>query len=309
MEVHAATRAERIARLGYDYSAQEKLDVAACNLCGGSEWTLLAQRDRYGYPARAAACWRCGLVMLNPRMTARAYVEFYATVYRPLVSAYHGRRIDADTIQVEQLAYAEEMIEFVAPLLDGRRAATLLDVGGSTGVVAASLARRFGLSATVIDPAPAETAVAERLGIQTITALLEDWQPEARYDVIGVFQTVDHLLDVTGALTKLRPALADGGLLIVDIVDFRAAYLKNWSVEEAIKIDHPYSLTQETMEAYLARNGFGAVRKAASADHHVAYACEASQPVPDATPDPTWVDEFFREVRYVQTAPRPALMR
>jgi 2-polyprenyl-3-methyl-5-hydroxy-6-metoxy-1,4-benzoquinol methylase len=247
--------------------------------------------------------------MLNPRMTARAYAEFYAAVYRPLVSAYHGRRIDAETIQAEQLAYAEEMIEFVAPLLDGRRAATLLDVGGSTGVVAASLARRFGLSATVIDPAPAETAVAERLGIKTITALLEDWHPEARYDVIGIFQTVDHLLDVAGALAKLRRALADGGLLIVDIVDFRAAYLKNWSVEEAIKIDHPYSLTEETMDAYLARSGFRAVCKAVSADHHLAYVCEAVQPVPDATPDPRSVQEFFREVRYVQTAPRPAMMR
>jgi trans-aconitate methyltransferase len=181
----------------------------------------------------------------------------------------------------------------------------MLDVGGSTGIVAAHFARQFGFDAVVLDPAPAEIAVAERLGIRTVTALLEEWQPDREYDLVAMFQTIDHLLDVAAALGKLRSAMAPHGLLLFDIVDFRAAYLRHWSVEEGLKIDHPYSLVQETTEALLARAGFAPVGKSFAADHlHVAYACRKAEPRPEVLPDPAWVRAFFDEVRYVQNAPR-----
>ena len=98
----AADRKERIAALEYDYSAQPKQTLTSCNLCGATEFVILAHRDRYGYPAQAHACRTCGLVFLNPRMTAEAYGRFYNGVYRPLVSAFQGRQIDARTNQDEQ---------------------------------------------------------------------------------------------------------------------------------------------------------------------------------------------------------------
>src|SRR5918994_372958 len=101
-------RRDRIAALAFDYQAQERTRVERCNLCDGSVFTVLTHRDRYGFPATAAACDRCGLVFLDPVMSARAYGRFYAGTYRPLVSAYHGRLIDARTIQNEQREYAED---------------------------------------------------------------------------------------------------------------------------------------------------------------------------------------------------------
>lgn len=307
MTTRPADRAERITKLAFDYDAQPKEWVAACNLCGSARWTAISRNDRYGFPAVAQACSRCALTILNPRMTAVAYARFYGDVYRPLVSAYHGRRIDAETIQGEQREYADTMADFIAPFLGtSGRGSTLLDVGGSTGVVAARLSRQFGLDATVLDPAPAETAVAERLGIRTVTALLEEWTPDRAYDLIGMFQTIDHLLDVQGALRKLRAAIATDGIFVVDIVDFRAAYLRNRSVESAVKIDHPYSLTEDTAELFLARAGFEPIAKSYAADHlHVVYVCRPSEPKP-AAPDAAAVREFFREVRAVQNGAVPA---
>ena len=65
-------RRERIASLGYDYAAKPVQRVLRCNLCGGDRFVTLAHRDRYGYPATADGCLRCGLVFLNPAMTAEA---------------------------------------------------------------------------------------------------------------------------------------------------------------------------------------------------------------------------------------------
>lgn len=303
----ATGRDERIAALGYDYAAQPHERLDRCNLCGHDRLTVVTHRDRYGYPARASGCRRCGLVFLNPRMTGEAYGRFYDGVYRPLVSAYHGRLIDAGSIQQEQAEYAEQRAEFLADFLPpSDRQRTLLDIGGSTGVVAAHLAQRFDLAATILDPAPAEIEAARALGLETVTGLVETWDAgDRRFDLVALFQTVDHLLDVAGTLARSREILADDGRLFVDIVDFRAGYLRNNSVEEAVKIDHPYYLTEATIEAYLARAGFEVLGVDYAADHlHVGYVCRAAESRPEALPAPDDVAGQWREIRAIQNSPR-----
>ena len=307
MATVTADRRERIAALAFDYEGQDKRTVERCNLCGESVFVVLTHRDRYGHPAGASGCSRCGLVFLDPVMTAEAYGRFYARTYRPLVSAYHGRLIDARTIQQEQREYAVERGDLLAPYLQGRRLRTMLDIGGSTGVVAHAFAQRFGLRPTVVDPAPMETVEAQALGLETVEGLIESVDlGERTFDVVVLCQTVDHLLDIAGTLRRVRGLMATGGLLFVDIVDFRAAYLRNWSIEEAVKIDHPYYLTEPTMAAYLARAGFDVLRTDYAADHlHVSYVAHASAPVTDALPPRDEVRSLWREVRFVQNAPRP----
>src|SRR5687767_14929490 len=168
MSTIVADRRDRITALAFDYEAQERVRVERCNLCGSPVFTVLTHRDRYGFRATAAACDRCGLVFLDPVMSARAYGRFYAGTYRPLVSAYHGRLIDAQTIQDEQRDYADDRGDLLAPYLEGGTLRTLLDIGGSTGIVAHAFARRFDLQGTVIDPAPLEAAEAQALGLETI---------------------------------------------------------------------------------------------------------------------------------------------
>jgi 2-polyprenyl-3-methyl-5-hydroxy-6-metoxy-1,4-benzoquinol methylase len=300
-------RRQRIGTLDFDYAAQPKQDVTSCNLCGAADFVILTHRDRYGYPAQAHACRRCGLVFLNPRMTADAYGRFYDGVYRPLVSAFHGRLIDARTIQDEQREYAAERAGFIRPFIATSGAKTMLDIGGSTGVVAHHFAGEFGLKGTLIDPAPMEVEQARRLGLETITGLVEQHDfGSRRFDTVIICQTVDHLLDVAGTLARVRQLLSDRGLLFIDIVDFRAAYLRNRSVEDAIKIDHPYYLTEPTMMAYLKVAGFEVLRTDYAADHlHVSYICRPGNAEVDGMPTAGSVDALLREIRFVQNAPKP----
>lgn len=306
MSVSRDTIRQCIETLRFDYNTKTKQVVSRCNLCGNEVFAVLAHRDRYGIPLQAHGCLCCGLVFLNPVMTAEAYRDFYGNTYRPLVSAYHGRQIDAETIQVEQRVYAAERADLLSPFITSGVFSTLLDIGGSTGVVAHYLAERFGLAATVLDPSPVEIKQAQRLGLETITGLLEDFElGDRRLDLVILCQTIDHLLDVAGALRKVRRLLSADGLLFIDIVDFRAAYLRNWSVEEAIKIDHPFYLTEPTMKAYLLRTGFKILQIDYAADHlHVGYVCRTAESKPNYLPPKHTVESLWREVRMIQNAPR-----
>lgn len=295
-------RLQRIEAVGYDYSAQDKVLKTKCDLCGETQLTVITHKDRYNYHARAMACNQCGLVFINPVMTGERYINFYDGIYRPLVSAYHGRLINANTIQDEQRSYAVERGELLAPYLEKFSGKTILDIGGSTGLVADYLVKQFSMKAVVLDPAPDELAEAEKLGLETVTGLVEDYDPgDRKFELVILCQTIDHLLEVNPTLGKIRSLLTDDGLFFVDIVDFRAAYLRNWSIEGAIKIDHPYYITEPVMEAYLKRNGFKILRKDFAADHlHISYICSKATSDKDYLPSTESVAELFREIRYVQ---------
>jgi ubiquinone/menaquinone biosynthesis C-methylase UbiE len=299
-------RMQRIAALAYRYADQPKEWIERCNLCGGNYFVQLCDHDRYGFEAGALTCARCGLVFLNPRLTRAGYGDFYATVYRPLVSAYHGRLIDAKSIQSEQGDYANERAAFAAPVFNQRPGGRLLDIGGSTGVVAQHFAERFNYSGVVLDPSADELDEAKKRGLATVQGLFEeaDFGGE-KFDLVLLCQTVDHLLDIALTLAKVRECLTKDGIFFADIVDFRAAYLRYWSVSEAIKIDHPYYLTQETMESFLRQNGFRILRKGYAADRlHISYICTLGKPEAGHLPGPESVDGLLREIRTVQNAPR-----
>ena len=302
----SATRAERIAAVNFDYASQQTEDVACCNLCGSNLFIVLAHRDRYQYLIKTVGCRRCGLVFLSPRMTPEAYGLFYKGIYRPLVSAFHGRLIDAQTIQSEQRDYAANCGDLLAPFIQDAGFITLLDIGGSTGVVAQSLVGRFNFQATLIDPSPSETAEAKANEIEIISGLVEETDlAQRRFDVITLCQTVDHLLDVAGTLSRVRELITEQGLFFVDIIDFQAAYLKGSSIEGAIKIDHPYYLTQATIEAFLQRSGFRIVKVNYASDNlHIGYVCRPDTRT-SVLPAPLVVDKFFDEMNQVQKTQHP----
>jgi 2-polyprenyl-3-methyl-5-hydroxy-6-metoxy-1,4-benzoquinol methylase len=278
-------RAERIAAVGYDYAAHGTEPVGACNLCGSGDSAVLSRRDRYGYPAPLRMCRRCGLGFLSPRLTAGEYGAFYEDVYRPLVSAFHGRRIDAETVQDDQRGYAAELVELLRATLPSPPA-SVIDVGGSTGIVSAAVRDAFGSAVTVLDPAPAELDVAAAAGMETIASFAEDFDPgERRWELVLLCQTIDHLLDVRGTLESMRRMTADDGHAFVDVLDLLIAARKQGSVEGAAKIDHPYYLTHGTALAALALTGFEPVAERLSEDGHWGFVLAPALPR-----EPDWAE-------------------
>jgi 2-polyprenyl-3-methyl-5-hydroxy-6-metoxy-1,4-benzoquinol methylase len=266
------SRAERIAAVGYDPAAVALEPVTSCNLCGSRRLVEVARRDRYGYAIALAACARCGLGFL----AAASYAAFYAAFYRPLVSAYHGRRIDAETVQDEQRGYAAQLRGFLARTLPVEPA-SVLDVGGSTGVVAAAFAHD-GVRPTVLDPAPDELAVAAAAGMEVVEGFAEDFDPgERRWELVLLCQTIDHLLDVGATLRAIRGLLAPGGHAFVDILDVSWVLARQGTIEGAYKVDHPFYLTRATALAYFACAGLDVVGERMADDGHWGFVLAGAQ--------------------------------
>ena len=278
-----APRAARIEALAYDYDSRAKESVGTCNLCGGSRLAEVSRTDRYGYPAVLAVCTRCGLGFLSPRLNSAEYAAFYDGVYRPLVSAYHGRLIDAETVQEEQREYADGLADHLARVL-GAPPRSIVDIGGSTGAVAGPLCARFGATATVIDPAPDELRVAQDAGMETIAGLAEDYDPAGRtWDLVLLCQTIDHLLDVRATVGAIRAMLAPEGRAFVDVLDVGFMMRRRGSIEGAVKIDHPFYLTRHTARALFTASGLAVVSERMTDDGHWGFLLAPAAPL-----EPDW---------------------
>lgn len=264
----------------FDYEVQPKEKASGCDLCGdvhgeGSGTKLLvvvAERDRYGFPVRHWQCQECGLVYQDPRLAPDGLRALYSGPYRALVSAWHGRPINAQTLEPEQREYARKLAEVLA----GQGKFThLLDLGGSTGIVAAKVAAAVGVTRiTVVEPTVEEATAAIPRADHVVVQSAEDFEATfGSVDLILLCQTVDHLRSISAVLAKVRTWLAPGGRFFVDAVDWEAvrgdgpAYM-------ALKIDHVYALTADTMERYLGKHGFRWRRVPAPSANHVAYLCE-----------------------------------
>lgn len=81
-----------------------------CALCRGKNFDQISEKDRYGLYCSNVICKNCGLVMVNPRMTAASYHEFYNREYRSL---YTGKNYNAASFFRGQLARGERLFNYL----------------------------------------------------------------------------------------------------------------------------------------------------------------------------------------------------
>lgn len=245
-----------IATHPFDYAAQVTVPVPQCPVCETPQASH-PMIDRYGFTVGLSAC-QCGLVYLNPRMTAEGYHAFYRDVYRALLFERYG----AVTVEAPEACAARG--RQIGHLLRqiGATGNALLDVGGGTGGVAAAIQDVIPVnSVTVLDPNDGELQAARARGYQTISGVVETQPPPTtQYDLIVCAQTADHWLEPLRALRWLRSALAPTGRLYIDIVD-----ASEWRKRQPLghfKIDHPLYWVPQAFRLALARTGWRIVARA-----------------------------------------------
>ena len=115
------------------------------------------------------------------------------------------------------LANFARRARWIASLGAGAR---VLDVGAAYGFFVAA-ARAEGFDVIGLEPVPpCATFAARELGVEVRTGLIEtaDLEP-ASFDVVTMFDVIEHLADPAAALRRIRTLLAPGGLLVAETGD------------------------------------------------------------------------------------------
>jgi SAM-dependent methyltransferase len=147
-----------------------------------------------------------------------------------------------------------ELIDRHAPPL-GERPRRLLDVGGACSILSQELAR-FG-NVTIVEPDEPTAAFAkEQFGLDVRVGQLPDQLPvDGLFDVITLFDVIEHVEDDLAGLRAVRELLRPGGLLVVTV----PALMLLWS-DHDVANHHFRRYDKRQLSALIERAGFSVDR-------------------------------------------------
>jgi 2-polyprenyl-3-methyl-5-hydroxy-6-metoxy-1,4-benzoquinol methylase len=188
------------------------VDKASCELCGSAE-----QTRRYVFDdIEVVRCRSCGLVFnpayhqLNPR-------RLYTSDYFLDRGGYFCTPEKATTPMEELAEHIRSFREGLKLIRVHRERGRLLDVGCAVGLFL-SMARKQGWQVWGVDVSEYATSVAKRSfehGIYT-GELVDARFSSGFFDVITLWDVVEHLVHPLSVLREVRRILKDDGIVLLD---------------------------------------------------------------------------------------------
>jgi len=227
------------------------LDTVPCPICGpGTREVPVWTKSRYRY----VRCSRCGLIYINPQLTD----ESVARIYSEELYDQKSERLDLLLPRLDR--YKSRLLKKFERF---RRSGHLLDVGCFKGFFLYSAARCGWTVAGTEVSRPAVEFARRRLGLRVEMGdllslpLFEDGQ----FDVITLFDVIEHLSHPDRYLKKAHQLLRRGGLLYLETPNVQALprYLlgKRWTIFHGL---HRYYFQPGTIERLLRNTGFDRIR-------------------------------------------------
>lgn len=191
----------------------------ACNLCGATESTLLVVKDGF----RIVRCRHCSLVFVgNPPDQA------FLSQHYSFEAGYH-EELKSNPASVN--FHDAEARRNLARLSGYRQGGTLLDIGCSTGLFLAK-ARAAGWAVRGNEYSADSAAVARSLhGLEVVSGALQaDSFAAASFDVVTLWDVLEHVPDPQSTLRLAATLLKPGGLLVVKTPNIDGLY-PQWSLK------------------------------------------------------------------------------
>ncbi len=241
----------------------------ACDLCGGIDFrtvypgTIQLEVDdpeeikgKYFSSSRQnalhfpiVACVNCGLVMQNPHDDEETLTAVYTTLQDKAYEAEYANR----------LALAEQR---VGQINKHSLPTKLLDIGCATGIFAGA-AQRSGWQATGIDLSQWAIDLA-RQNFPDATfnqcALADASFPDQSFDVITMWDVLEHVGSPSQTLSILRPWLKPGGWLVLNVPDISSWPARLMGRKWVLLLrEHLWYFSRPSLERLLEKTGFNLI--------------------------------------------------
>jgi 2-polyprenyl-3-methyl-5-hydroxy-6-metoxy-1,4-benzoquinol methylase len=244
------------------------MNNVSCALCGADEWdvhyesTLVSENgfnpdvfrctsSSYGHHPQIVKCRHCGHIYANPRWSDEDLKAAYSNV-EDIV--YDAEREGRELTFREHLRDMEQIIGPPA----GR---SLLDVGAYIGIFVES-AVAAGWNASGVEPSLWAVELAKQRKIPVSKGTLDDVLSRGQmFDVITLWDVIEHLPEPKGEISKTMKLLNPGGYLIVHTMDIdsRAARLMGrrwpWLMDM-----HLHYFSQDSMANMMVEVGYEVIK-------------------------------------------------
>lgn len=225
-----------------------------CILCGSSRRNFLYAEDQW----KVYQCADCRLGVLDPRPDDHELAILYQQEY--FQDQYKQElRIDSPEMK-RRLDQEKQRLRFFRSF---KKKGEVLDIGCGRGYFLLAC-RKKGYHVEGIDlSADVAAYVRRELNIPVHVGEIDNVTiPDASYDVITMWHSLEHTADPNVYLQKARRWLKDDGILVVDVPNY-SGYdaLKTWDHWLGWQLPyHLYHFTSDALTALLHKHGFAVIR-------------------------------------------------
>lgn len=206
------------------------------------------------------AVWRCasrfcGLLFADPQLDDRSLADAYTWHYYP--SNGNGNRAIYESTPEAILRQTFCRAEAALGLFPGK---SLLDFGCGEGSLC-RIAGEYGVQATGIEPdAIAREKICKSGSLRVYANLcsLREAQPEAKFDIVTMWDVIEHLREPWKDLRDLSELLQPDGSLLLSTPNAAClrARVEREQWENMVNPTHFYYFTRKSLGAVLSRAGF-----------------------------------------------------
>jgi len=192
-----------------------EFENVSCGLCGSSKYVNhLCRGDLSLFlegKFQLVRCSECGLVYLNPRPAQASMAEIYPDHYDQYTPTLKD---EPSPIKRWERIYG--LRKRIKPIIGRRKTGRLLDVGCATGdfLEVMQMSKDWELHGVEISSSASDHARLT-LNLPIVTGSLEDAKYQDNFfDVITMWNVIEHLSDPLATLKELRRILKPDGLLV-----------------------------------------------------------------------------------------------
>lgn len=189
-----------------------------CNFCDADDFEtlnhgpdLLLNKSGDFYLVR---CRQCGLIYQNPQLSSEELSLHYPNDYLP----YQLNTTEKQT-RLEQVSQDRAISRFCERITSKRpQPGRLLDVGCATGAFLYAMQQQ-GWRVDGVEPnAHAASQAKQKFDLDIFVGILaEAAYPSASFDVVTLWDVLEHVTDVKATLTETARILKPGGLLVFSV--------------------------------------------------------------------------------------------
>lgn len=226
-----------------------KTNLRECPSCGSIKKTLLFKKD--GFPI--SECNSCRLVYVSEVLDAEHYIETYQQEEFQEIMAKLGHT--SHEYRVER--FGNERIEKITSYLEKDGPVRHLDIGCSTGFVVEA-ATNYGWLSDGVELNPAAVQFARNRGLRVNQKSLEDHNVEYLYDVITLYDVLEHLINPKQIINLVKTKLNKSGLVHIYVPNLNCMSYKLTGKDAHFiwPSHHLTYFTPETISNFLKENGF-----------------------------------------------------
>lgn len=230
--------------------------VKRCDLCDGTDFENIADRDRRGRPLPTCLCLRCGLVCHARIPTDTELDRYYAHEYR---RDYHGEFTPSDRRVWRAWRNGQRLLAQLSPWIE--RGEQVCEIGAGIGctVKAFELA---GYRTRGIEPGAGFQQFARNCLRADVTCRrLFDLPPTPQYDAVLLVHVIEHFRSPRQALEHIHRMLRPGGRLYVECPNLAAPFARR---SRLFHYAHIHNFTPTTLAMLAQRCGFHVERQFSS---------------------------------------------